>query len=34
MGILTMHHWTDIAAGLKKMLRVTKNKIVLFTRIG
>lgn len=34
MGILTMHHWTDIAAGLKEMLRVTKNKIVLFTWIG
>ena len=34
MGILTMHHWSDIAIGLQEMLRVSKNKIVLFTWIG
>ena len=34
MGILTIHHWSDIAMGLQEMLRVSKNKIVLFTWIG
>jgi SAM-dependent methyltransferase len=34
MGILTIHHWSDIALGLQEMLRVSKNKIVLFTWIG
>lgn len=34
MGILTIHHWSDIALGLQEMLRVTKVKIVLFTWIG
>jgi len=34
MGILTIHHWSNIVLGLQEMLRVTKNKIVLFTWIG
>lgn len=34
MGILTIHHWSDIVLGLQEMLRVTKNRIVLFTWIG
>ncbi len=34
MGILTMHHWSDISSGLKEMVRVTRNKIILFTWIG
>ncbi len=34
MGILTIHHWSDIAMGLQEMLRVSKNKIILFTWIG
>ncbi len=33
-GILTIHHWSDIVLGLQEMLRVSKNKIVLFTWIG
>ena len=33
MGILTIHHWSDIASGLKEMARVSK-KIILFTWIG
>jgi SAM-dependent methyltransferase len=34
MGILTVHHWSDIPSGLREMLRVTMDKIVLFTWIG
>jgi SAM-dependent methyltransferase len=34
MGILTLHHWSDIASGLEEMARVSRNKIVLFTWIG
>jgi len=34
MGILTIHHWSNIALGLREMLRVTEGKIVLFTWIG
>ena len=34
MGVLTIHHWSDIALGLQEMLRVSKDKIVLFTWIG
>ncbi len=34
MGILTMHHWSDIASGLQEMIRVSKDKIVLLTWIG
>jgi ubiquinone/menaquinone biosynthesis C-methylase UbiE len=31
MAILTVHHWTDIAAGLREMRRVTQGRIVLLT---
>lgn len=34
MGILTMHHWSDIPAGLRETRRVTRGRIVLFTWIG
>ncbi|MDY6843554.1 MAG: class I SAM-dependent methyltransferase, partial [Thermodesulfobacteriota bacterium] len=34
MGILTIHHWSDIVSGLKEMARVSKNKLILFTWIG
>ena len=34
LGILTIHHWSNISMGLQEMLRVSKNKIVLFTWIG
>ena len=34
MAILTIHHWSDVALGLQEMLRVSKDKIVLFTWIG
>lgn len=34
MAILTLHHWSDIILGLKEMMRVTKDKIVLLTWIG
>ena len=34
MGILTIHHWSDIRSGLKEMVRVSRNKIILFTWIG
>jgi SAM-dependent methyltransferase len=31
MAILTIHHWTDKAAGLREMRRVTQGPIVLLT---
>ena len=31
MAILTIHHWTDKAAGLREMRRVTRGPIVLLT---
>jgi SAM-dependent methyltransferase len=34
MGILTLHHWSDIALGLQEMCRTTKDKIIIFTWIG
>lgn len=34
MGILTIHHWSDISLGLKEMIRVTRNKIILLTWVG
>ena len=34
MGILTIHHWSDIHSGLKEMVRVSRKKTVLFTWIG
>lgn len=34
MAILTLHHWSDVFLGLREMIRVTKDKIVLLTWIG
>lgn len=31
MGILTVHHWTDPAQGLKEMRRVARGPVVLLT---
>lgn len=31
MGVLTVHHWSDKAAGLSEMRRVTRGAIVLLT---
>ncbi len=34
MAILTIHHWSNIQAGLGEMSRVTKDKIILLTWVG
>jgi len=34
MGVLTLHHWTDITSGLQEIIRVTRNKIILLTWVG
>lgn len=31
MGLLTVHHWSDLGAGLAEMRRVARERIVLFT---
>jgi SAM-dependent methyltransferase len=31
MAVLTMHHWTDLAAGLREMRRVARRRLVLLT---
>jgi SAM-dependent methyltransferase len=31
MGVLTIHHWDDLGAGLAEMRRVARHRIVLFT---
>jgi ubiquinone/menaquinone biosynthesis C-methylase UbiE len=31
MAIITVHHWTDVGAGLAEMRRVAKQRIVLLT---
>jgi ubiquinone/menaquinone biosynthesis C-methylase UbiE len=31
MGVLTIHHWDDLGAGLAEMRRVARRRIVLFT---
>ncbi len=31
MAVLTVHHWTDIEAGLREMRRVAKDRIVIMT---
>lgn len=31
MAIVTIHHWLDIAKGLKELRRVTKNQVVIMT---
>lgn len=34
MGLLTIHHWADITAGLNEMLRVSRKKGILLTWVG
>ncbi len=31
MAVLTMHHWSDVTAGLSEMRRVTRRRVVLLT---
>lgn len=31
MAVLTVHHWTDIAAGLSEMLRIARRRVVILT---
>jgi SAM-dependent methyltransferase len=31
MGVLTLHHWTDVAAGLRELRRVARRRVVLLT---
>jgi SAM-dependent methyltransferase len=31
MAILTMHHWRDVGAGLREMVRVARERVVLLT---
>jgi SAM-dependent methyltransferase len=31
MGVMTIHHWSDVAQGLKELKRVARNTIVLMT---
>lgn len=31
MAVLTVHHWTDLEAGLREMRRVTKGPLVILT---
>ncbi len=31
LACLTIHHWTDVAAGLAEMRRVARKRVVLFT---
>lgn len=31
MAILTVHHWSDLEAGLREMRRVAKGRLVIFT---
>jgi len=31
MAILTVHHWTDLALGLREMARVARKRVVLLT---
>jgi SAM-dependent methyltransferase len=34
MAVLSLHHWSDIEAGLREAVRVAKHRIVLLTWIG
>ena len=31
MAVLTLHHWTDVAAGLRELRRVVRRRVVLLT---
>lgn len=34
MAILSLHHWSDIEAGLREAVRIAKHRVVLLTWIG
>jgi SAM-dependent methyltransferase len=34
LAVNTVHHWTDLQAGLREMRRVTRKRIVIFLRDG
>jgi SAM-dependent methyltransferase len=34
MGVLTLHHWRDKAAGLREAVRVARKRVVLFSWVG
>jgi SAM-dependent methyltransferase len=31
MAVLTVHHWTDLAAGVSEMLRIARRRVVILT---
>ena len=31
LGVLTAHHWRDLGAGLREMVRVARERVVIFT---
>jgi SAM-dependent methyltransferase len=31
MAVLTLHHWSDLAAGLREMVRVARRRVVIVT---
>jgi ubiquinone/menaquinone biosynthesis C-methylase UbiE len=31
LAVLTVHHWTDLAAGVAEMRRVTGRRVVILT---
>ncbi|ORW07469.1 class I SAM-dependent methyltransferase [Mycobacterium kyorinense] len=31
LAILTIHHWSDVAAGVAEMIRVARRRVVIFT---
>ncbi|WP_307821819.1 class I SAM-dependent methyltransferase [Streptomyces coffeae] len=31
MALLTVHHWTDLEAGIRELLRVARQRVVIFT---
>src|SRR4051794_6248252 len=31
MAVLTLHHWNDLATGLREMVRVTRSRVVIVT---
>jgi SAM-dependent methyltransferase len=33
MAVLSVHHWTDKARGMAELLRVARERVVLFTRV-
>lgn len=31
LAVLTVHHWTDLAAGVSELLRIARRRVVIFT---